>query len=86
MTEKKVSKQVLVALNEPLNVYEMHVLGYLNMKGGRRAGSFTNALIETIFAADFVNEAKLKSVYPELVEAVNGWCYGNLAARSGNEE
>jgi hypothetical protein len=71
---------------EPLNVYEIHVLGYLNMNGGLRAGSFTNALIGDIFAADFVNEAKLKSVYPELVEAVNGWRYGNLAARSGNEE
>jgi ribose/xylose/arabinose/galactoside ABC-type transport system permease subunit len=86
MTEKKVSKQVLVALNEPLNVYEMHVLGYLNMKGGRQAGSFTNALIGAIFAADLQNTAILHSVYPELVEAVNGWRSGNLAERSGNEE
>lgn len=68
----------------PLTVDEMHVLGFLDMKHGRRAGSFTNVLIGAIFKADVVNFRKLHSLYPELCDAVDGWRYGNLAERSGN--
>lgn len=68
----------------PLTLDEMHVLGFLDMKNGRKAGSFTNALIDAIFRADFANFRKLHEIYPELAEAVCSWQYGNLAERSGN--
>jgi len=63
---------------------EIHVLGYLGMNGGLKAGGFTCSLIEAIFHADWINTTKLYSVYPEYVDAVKAWTEGDLAQRSGN--
>jgi len=53
-----------------------HVLGYYGMEGGIRAGGFTTSLIEAISRADMHNFALLKSVYPDLADAV--YVYKNL--------
>ena len=62
---------------------EIHVLGFLGEKGGMKAGSFTNALIDAIFKADHEHLGKLHTVYPEYVDAVKSWMYGDLAERAG---
>lgn len=63
---------------DELTVPEMHVLGYFGMKGGRKAGSFTNHLIAALLVADYSNLAKLSKVFPEEAEAVRRWQLGTF--------
>jgi hypothetical protein len=48
-----------------------HVLWHYGADGGYQPGSFTQKLMATIDAADVVNKARLRAVYPELVDAMN---------------
>ncbi|MFH9816176.1 hypothetical protein [Streptomyces sp. NPDC017230] len=48
-----------------------HVLFHYGRPGGYRPGSFTRKLMETIDAADVVHTARLRTAYPELVDAMN---------------
>jgi hypothetical protein len=52
-----------------------HVLWHYGADGGYQPGSFTQKLMAAIDAADVVHRARLRVVYPELVDAMN------LAAR-----
>ena len=57
---------------------EMHVAYFMTKKYGMSCGSFTTPLIEAIFHADFRNFEIMKSVYPSLCRAVQGWKDGDL--------
>jgi hypothetical protein len=48
-----------------------HVLFHYGRPHGYRPGSFTRKLMEAIDAADVVHAARLRTAYPELVDAMN---------------
>ncbi|MFE7954430.1 hypothetical protein [Streptomyces sp. NPDC057413] len=48
-----------------------HVLWHYGQDGGFRPGSFTQLLMQTIAAADVVHTARLRVIYPELIDAMN---------------
>ncbi|WP_309049270.1 hypothetical protein [Streptomyces sp.] len=48
-----------------------HVLWHYSNPNGFRPGSFTQKLMQTIDAADVIHTARLSTVYPELVAAMN---------------
>ena len=60
---------------------EKHVLGFLGVKGGMKAGSFINKLIDAMFSATHNNQVLLRKAYPELMDAVLSWTQGNLSDR-----
>ncbi|MEU6552048.1 hypothetical protein ABZ915_17455 [Streptomyces sp. NPDC046915] len=47
-----------------------HVLWHYGAEGGYQPGSFTQRLMEAVAAADVVHTARLRVVYPELVDAM----------------
>ena len=47
-----------------------HVLWHYGAEGGYQPGSFTQRLMEAIAAADVVHTARLRTAYPELVDAM----------------
>ena len=47
-----------------------HVLWHYGRPEGYRPGSFTQKLMQTIDAADVVHTARLRTAYPELVDAM----------------
>jgi hypothetical protein len=47
-----------------------HVLWHYGANGGYQPGSFTQKLMAAIDAADVVHKARLRSAYPELVDAM----------------
>ena len=47
-----------------------HVLWHYGANGGYQPGSFTQRLMEAIAAADVVHTARLRVMYPELVDAM----------------
>jgi hypothetical protein len=59
---------------------ELHVL-YVMIGRGYRPGSFTVYLINAVAVADMQNKAKLKVVFPEVVEAVDAYQNGDLYDR-----
>lgn len=63
---------------DDLTEAEMHVLHFLGQKGGRAAGSFTNALIDCLFKAVGKNFAILHDAFPEYGEAVRRWQLGTF--------
>lgn len=66
---------------------ELQVLNFVLGGGyGYKAGSFVTALIDAIFKADQFNRAKLFSVFPEYVSAVESYTYGDLASRAKRKE
>ena len=67
-------------MNE-LNVDELHVIYVCMGVGGRKPGSFTTSLIETIMLADLTNQEKLKQVFPGLVAAVQSYQNSDLWER-----
>lgn len=48
-----------------------HVLWHYDRPDGYRPGSFTQKLMAAIDAADVVHTARLRTAYPELVDAMN---------------
>lgn len=61
---------------------ELQVVNFVLGDGyGIRAGSFVTALIDCIFKADLTNRAKLQSVFPEYVLAVDAYIHGDLHQR-----
>lgn len=67
---------------------ELMVLGFLGLElpasnPAPKPGNFYCLLIETMFHADRVNRVKLRSAFPELMDAVNSWKEGDLAIRAG---
>lgn len=69
---------------EPLNTYEQYVLWVCGYQlGNRWPGSFFRSLTEAALRADTQNRALLRRVYPELIQAVEGWKFGDLASRAG---
>lgn len=65
-----------------MNDAELHVIHVVLGDGyGKKPGSFTEALIHTVFKADLVNRSLLRSVYPEIVDAVNSYAHGDLHQR-----
>lgn len=71
---------------EELTTAEKQVLGFLghtHIDGVSEPGSFTCKLIDAMFSADNKNSSKLKKVYPDLMQAVNDWRFGDLAVKAG---
>lgn len=48
-----------------------HVLWHYGRPGGYRPGRFSELLMQAIDAADVVHTARLRTAYPELVEAMH---------------
>lgn len=55
--------------------------GYIYKWQIGQLGSFFTTLIEAIARADYENRAKLRKVYPELVDAYKAFTQGNLASK-----
>ena len=62
-----------MSLNSPTISAETarHVLWHYGAEGGYQPGNFTQRLMQTVDAADVVHTARLRVMYPELVDAMN---------------
>ncbi len=64
-------------VSDQLHEARMHVK-YIYGDGGWKPGSFTTNLIQAVMVADPINRAILRTVYPEIVQAVEEFQSGKL--------
>ena len=67
-------------LDKPITTEEEHVISIMYGEG-KQPGRFVGSLINAIAHADENNARKLRTVYPEYVNAVLSYQYGNLWER-----